>query len=38
MNFGQMQIIDEAMSGKPEIIQQLINAQHDVYHTESGPP
>ena len=29
---GQMQIIDEAMSGKPEIIQQLINAQHDVYH------
>ena len=27
-----MQIIDEAMSGKPEIIQQLSNAQHDVYH------
>jgi hypothetical protein len=30
---GTMQIIDEEESKKPEIIQKLINAQHDVYHT-----
>ena len=29
---GQMEIIDECESGKREIYQQMINAQHDVYH------
>jgi len=29
---GQMRIIDENDSGKREIYQQFINAQHDVYH------
>ena len=29
---GKMQIIDETESGKREIYQQFINAQHDVYH------
>lgn len=30
---GQMEIHDEMDSGKREIYQQFINAQHDVYHT-----
>jgi len=30
---GKMRIIDENDSGKREIYQQFINAQHDVYHT-----
>lgn len=30
---GQMEIHDETDSGKREIYQQFINAQHDVYHT-----
>ena len=29
---GKMEIIDECDSGKREIYQQMINAQHDVYH------
>ena len=29
---GQMEIYDECDSGKREIYQQFINAQHDVYH------
>ena len=30
---GKMEIIDECETGKREIYQQFINAQHDVYHT-----
>lgn len=30
---GKMEIYDETESGKREIYQQFINAQHDVYHT-----
>ncbi len=29
---GKMDIFDEAESGRPEIYQKFINAQHDVYH------
>lgn len=30
---GKIEIYDEAASGKQELYQQFINAQHDVYHT-----
>ena len=30
---GEIEIYDEASSGKQELYQQFINAQHDVYHT-----
>ncbi len=34
---GKIEIIDEMESGKREIYQQFINAQHDVYHTPTKP-
>jgi hypothetical protein len=33
---GKIEIYDETESGKREIFQQLINAQHDVYHTPAA--
>ena len=33
---GRIEIYDEKQSGKREIYQQFINAQHDMYHTPGG--
>ena len=33
---GTIEIYDEVSSGKTELYQRFINAQHDVYHTPSG--